>query len=454
MAVLQSQSNVMEESTALEIVLTILPTVFFACMSNLLASVIGKTVTADKYRHFIFDFILIVIPSILTFTICSQYVKEISYVVGFFTLILLILDKLSLLKDTFSWTDEKKQKSKSTSQVFNTYFITNARSTINILTAIAILAVDFKIFPRHFAKTTTFGYSLMDSGVGLYILSNGIVAPETKLKKYPIMSSIKGSIILLLLGIGRFILTKQVNYNIQEIEYGVHWNFFLTLAFTKIFSSLILNFFKIQYIVINSLLLIFAHEILLQAGLQNFVIYAKRGEHLISANKEGIVSLLGYIFLYLFSVYFGYLLNKNKNKSNFKIVSIIYGTSAISLILSLTFKEFFDISRRVANAAYCFWVIFIGTFMLGLYYIMQKIQESRFRRKQSFYVFSPFILESANFNGLVFFIAANVLTGLVNLCINTWSQSDFVSFIILVCYMFINCLVVSVLFCKKLKLKL
>lgn len=452
MAVVPNQSNLLEESTALEVFLTILPTFFFACMSNLLASFIGETITSNKFRHFIFDFLLIVVPSILTFTVCSKYVKEISYVAGFFVLILLILDKLSLLKGTISWVDGNKKK--STHQAYNTYFITNARSTINILSAIAILAVDFKILPRHFGKTTTFGYSLMDSGVGLYILSNGVVAPETKNRKYPISNSIKGSIILLLLGIGRFILTKQVNYNVQEIEYGVHWNFFLTLAFTKIFSSLILNFFKIQYIFINSLLLIFAHEILLQSGLQNYVIYAKRGENFISANKEGIASLLGYICLYLFSVYFGYILNKNKNKSNIKIISIFCATSAISLILSLTCRELFNISRRVANSAYCFWIVFIGSFMLGLYYIMQKIQESRFREKQSVYIFSPFILESVNFNGLVFFLVANVLTGLVNLCINTWSQTDFVSFIILVCYMFINCLVVSLLFCKRLKLKL
>lgn len=437
--------SVLDESTPLEVIFTILPTFLCSSIVVLLASLIGTPIIANKFRHFLFDFTLIVVPSICAFTIWSGNVIEISFFMGFFVLLLLVIDKISLI------TGKKGNSSRPT---WNTYFITNARSTINILTVIAILAVDFNIFPRQFGKTGSFGYSLMDSGVGLFIYSNGIVAPETKKKKYPVWKSIKGSIILLLLGISRLILTKQVDYKVAEIEYGVHWNFFFTLAFTKIFTSLILNFFKINYVYLNALTLILAHEMLLQAGLQNYVIDADRGEDFISANKEGIISLVGYISIYLFSVYFGYILNKNKTKSSFKIIFIFFITSTISLILSLVLQNFFNISRRLANAAYCFWVLFIGIFMTGLYYIIQVIQESRFRLKKSSYVFSPFIFEAVNFNGLVFFLIGNVLTGLVNLCMYTLIISDFVSLVILVCYMFVNCLVVSVLFCKNMKLKL
>lgn len=444
MAIIPSET-VLDGSTPIEVFLVIFPTFLFSSTAVLLASLLGKNLTSNKFLHFIFEFTILIVPSILTLTILSQYVKEISYIMGYVVLLLIVIDKISLMNEKYD---------KPLRKTWNTYFITNSRSTINVLTVIAILAVDFRIFPREFAKTTNFGYSLMDTGVGLFIYSNGIVAPETKRKRYPIWTSIKSSIIILLLGIGRLILTKQVDYNVAEIEYGVHWNFFFTLAFTKIFTSLILNFFKIQHIYFNAFLLIISHEILLQTGLQNFVILTNREENFISANKEGIVSLLGYISLYLFSAYFGYLLNKNKNKSSLKIIFIFISVSTLCLFLSLFFQHFFDISRRLANAAYCFWVLFIGVFMTGLYYLMQVVQERQFIIKQTPHVFSPFVFEACNFNGLVFFLIGNVLTGLVNLTINTLQQNDFVSLFILISYMFVNCLVVIILFCKQFKLKL
>lgn len=444
MGVIPSET-VLDGSSPTEVVLTIFPTFLFSSVAVLSASLLNKVITVNKFRHFLYDFLLIIVPSILTFTIFSENVKEISFFTAGVVLLLLLVDKISLLGSGV--------KSK-VSRTWNTHFLTNARSTINILTVIAILAVDFKIFPRKFAKTTNFGYSLMDAGVGLYLYSNGIVAPEAKNKRNPIRKSIKGSIILILVGLARLVLTKQVDYNVAEIEYGVHWNFFFTLAFTKIFTSLVLNFFKIRYIFLNALMLVLSHEAFLQAGLQNFVIYGKRGDDLLSANKEGIVSLLGYVSIYLFSVYFGFILNKNKNKSSFRVILIFLIASSISLILSLLFQNFFEISRRLANAAYCFWVLFIGIFMTGLFYLIQVLQENHFQLKRNANVFSAFIFEAANFNGLFFFLIGNVLTGLVNLGTDTSSKTAHVSVLILVLYMFVNCLVVCVLFCKKLKLKL
>ena len=58
-------------------------------------------------------------------------------------------------------------------------FVTEMRVTIMILTIVAILAVDFPAFPR-FAKAETFGVGLMDIGVGLFVVSYGLVSAEAR----------------------------------------------------------------------------------------------------------------------------------------------------------------------------------------------------------------------------------------------------------------------------------
>jgi len=49
-----------------------------------------------------------------------------------------------------------------------------------LVTAVCILGVDFPVFPRRFAKTETFGFGLMDIGVGSFIFATGLVSQEAR----------------------------------------------------------------------------------------------------------------------------------------------------------------------------------------------------------------------------------------------------------------------------------
>ena len=60
------------------------------------------------------------------------------------------------------------------------HYVTNYRASMLYVTALCILAVDFPVFPRRFAKAENFGFGLMDIGVGSFVFSAGLVALEAR----------------------------------------------------------------------------------------------------------------------------------------------------------------------------------------------------------------------------------------------------------------------------------
>ena len=126
-------------------------------------------------------------------------------------------------------------------------FITATRTFTNLFTAIAILAVDFSIFPRRFAKVETYGTGLMDIGVGLFMLAHGITAPEARsprpasahslsLRGYTrsLVGTGRRVVPLLVIGVARVGMVKATGYQEHVTEYGVHWNFFFTIAVVRV----------------------------------------------------------------------------------------------------------------------------------------------------------------------------------------------------------------------------
>ncbi|GBO36375.1 hypothetical protein AVEN_186082-1, partial [Araneus ventricosus] len=62
----------------------------------------------------------------------------------------------------------------------NRDFVTGYRGQLLLATATSILAVDFNFFPVRFAKTETYGWSMMDAGVGSFILLQGLCSSHGK----------------------------------------------------------------------------------------------------------------------------------------------------------------------------------------------------------------------------------------------------------------------------------
>lgn len=191
--------------------------------------------------------------------------------------------------------------------------ITNARAAIMSMCTLGILAVDFRAFPRRFVKTETFGTSLMDVGVGTVVVSMGMMAARLWLnpKVQPItllgrlFQAMKSTLPLLVLGALRMLLVKGVNYQEHISEYGVHWNFFITLGTLPVLVTLFFECFSLRSSFYAGLGISALYQaILSKGGLQTYLFSPDRAG-LVAMNKEGIFSLAGYLGLTLMSLAVG-----------------------------------------------------------------------------------------------------------------------------------------------------
>ncbi|XP_044020398.1 GPI-anchored wall transfer protein 1-like [Aphidius gifuensis] len=401
-------------STSQEILLALLPNI---CGILLTATIIGLLKKKpDRIIQTCIEFVLNVFPCVLCFTILSNYTITVSIIMIVMSIInfLIILDR----SKNHNMNHDNNVNSKNNNNLIKRPFITNYRALTNIITSICILAVDFQIFPRKYAKTEIYGYSLMDTGVGFFIISNALVSQESRaynnerpkwsiFKKFSenTKNCTKNSAFLLLLGFGRFIAVEFSGYQRHITEYGIHWNFFITLAFVKIFTSTISSAISTKYSLLSGIWIIGMHEYALSTkGIKEWILGDSPRNDFISANREGILSIPGYVGIYFIGIAIGKLIyttyntnnchydkTKNYYKSKKQQLSIIlfgkninihYNKSMILCIkLSLIsvqscavtlFCDFnFGVSRRLANSGYCSWIITLSTAVLTLLLLIE-----------------------------------------------------------------------------------
>lgn len=176
--------------------------------------------------------------------------------------------------------------------------VSSYRVSMMLLTCLCILAVDFKIYPRRYAKVETYGTGLMDLGVGSFVLANSLVSHQARgISRMSLRNAVRSCSPLILLGFARLVFTSGVDYQVHVGEYGVHWNFFFTLAAVAILTSLV-NLTP-KYCGILGIIILAGYQYLLLQGLNEYMLSDKRGTDIISQNKEGIFSIFGEPYLIL-----------------------------------------------------------------------------------------------------------------------------------------------------------
>eukprot|EP00899_Mesostigma_viride_P025936 jgi/Mesvir1/6527/Mv16791-RA.1 len=178
-------------------------------------------------------------------------------------------------------------------------FLSSYRATLMLYTCVAILGVDFPVFPRRFAKVEGYGYGLMDVGVGSFVLANAVVSREARgLPSRPRAETLHAVAPLVALGIVRFAMVKASGYQHVETEYGTHWNFFFTLASVVLLNGLLP--LPVTWAPVVGTAVLTGHQLLLSAtSLGETLLSEQRGPGWLSRNKEGMGSIPGYWALFL-----------------------------------------------------------------------------------------------------------------------------------------------------------
>ncbi|KAH4846547.1 GPI-anchored wall transfer protein [Parastagonospora nodorum] len=344
-------------------------------------------------------------------------------------------------------------------------FITNYRGAMMVITCVAILAVDFRVFPRRFAKVENWGTSLMDMGVGSFVFTAGVVSVRSSLKEgigrrpplsQRLLTSIRHSIPLLVLGTIRLISVKGLDYAEHVTEYGIHWNFFFTLGFLPPFVALFQSFFDLvpSYAVLSCTLAALYEIALDWTSLGSYILIAPR-TNLLSKNREGIFSFIGYLAIFLAGQSLGSIalprqqaLPKNSSLG-VKLRKTILGQLAIASLLWTALFYFstsyyglrLSVSRRIANLPYFLWVSAFNSYQIticcgietllfpNLYKAPTKSEEKARTREAT-----SSVLYAFNRNGLAVFLVANLLTGLVNMTMPTLHMGVLESMGVLVAY--------------------
>ncbi|VDL73886.1 unnamed protein product [Nippostrongylus brasiliensis] len=461
------------------------------------------------------DFSFIALPPLLLMTVFSQSLLLLACILAtcLATLCLFIICEYLISPERPSFKivlnrliDENQQP---------TTFVTYFRSSMLITVACAILAVDFPVFPRRLAKTEKYGHSLMDMGVAGFIFALAITSRLRTMNTWEgktstlkvvlwqpfsfILTAIdfdtrlsspterspncrrfswfrSSYVILPVIGMSRTILLTVLNYPQHVTEYGVHWNFFYTLALVKVFSlgtfsptCLYISLKIISYVLPKKFPWLWAclfgtfQQTMLMNGYEEWILNGDNPrDTLISANAEGICSLMGYITIYYMADTLAIIRVKSWIECCWRLFAfalIFYGMQlGAEWVLG-------QASRRVVNITYIFAQVVVFsfvstmhskhpvsqmsllTFALASFLGVQLVSVVAWAANVPHFSIDenpwcgvqPCLTASVNRSGLAFFLLANVLTGVVNFCIDTHHTDDVTALCILFGYLFSLC---------------
>jgi phosphatidylinositol glycan class W len=164
------------------------------------------------------------------------------------------------------------------------------------------------------------------------------------------------------------------------------------------------------------------------------------------ANREGILGCVGYASLFGITEWIAYhyfwhapqtsslapLLRKSRSSKRLWVVS-----AHVLLIWRIVTHLVAEPSRRTTNGTFVVWVLLVNVLQVAAIHSIVTKNHVTHR--------PPMILSAISRNGFVLFVIANLLTGAVNLSINTLEVDDRTATVIIAMYMSVMGIIAFVL---------
>ncbi|KAB2626083.1 hypothetical protein D8674_017743 [Pyrus ussuriensis x Pyrus communis] len=374
-------------------------------------AVVGSKGWAAYMASLSLGFLLIILPIVLVYTVLAEWM----YIWATLLMLLLHFSIPPIMRShschvhnarrcLFGSYSTLKEDPYSIRQNMLSY-----RVATMIITCFCILAVDFRIFPRRYAKTETYGTGWVrilqaiwnETAIFLSLLSW--------------KTAIQSASPLIILGFVHLLSTTGVDYQVHVAEYGVHWNFFFTLSGVSILTSII-NV-PAQYSGILGSLILVGYQVCLMHGLNSYLLSNERGADIISQNKEGFFSIFGKCLS--LNIFHSYIITITKHIPRVN-QTFLYNPITLGYVLAILLVSDFLPGSKTSAIEEAYDRNLLGTFLC------QPLNDCL--------VQSTFLmLKTISY---CFFVPANLLTGLVNLMVDALFASAVKARFILIAYTF------------------
>ncbi|KAM0681043.1 hypothetical protein GINT2_000826 [Glugoides intestinalis] len=279
-------------------------------------------------------------------------------------LYILILKNLNKQNLEIHSTKSLEKKSDKECKLDTRMFFDFIRFLTITQTTICIFLCDFSFWTKRFSKNDYFQVGLMDLGVGCFIFNGGIISKKTTTRKMA-----KSTMILLLLGFVRLFTVLVFDLDVNPNEYGIHWNFYFTLAVVNMLFIPI-NMYTTRLVNISigaTILAVYEY----MTPVLTPVLFNENRTVFVLQNKEGLASIIPFLgFFLVLNGISDYLLEKDVNKA-IKNTSKIW---FINLAIYFVTRLYSSPSRKLCNLGYISWVMFLDLSVFLLYMLICNLR--------------------------------------------------------------------------------